>query len=211
MQKLLYGVGALAALLILIGFALPRTHRTETTIEVDAHPATVFALLNDFRRMVLWSPLTDTDPNAQILYTGGATGVGATMSWDGAIVGRGTQTIVASRPYEHLDIVISPGEPGEARSYFDLSAGTGTTVVSWTFEADYGMNIVARYFASMLGSVVAHDYQRGLENLKELAESLPDADFSDTAIESIDVQAMEIAYLRTTSRPDSASISAAMK
>lgn len=179
-------------------------------MEIDAHPATVFALLNDFRRAALWLPLTDTDPNAQILYTGNAKGVGATMSWDGAIVGNGTQTIVASRPYEHIDVVISPGEAGEAHSYFDLTGGTGTTVVSWTFEADYGMNIVARFFASMLGSVVARDYQRGLENLKELAESLPDADFSDTQIESIVVEATEIAYLRTTSRPDSTAISAAM-
>jgi hypothetical protein len=47
-QKLLYGVGAFIALLIVIGFALPRTHRTEASIEIDAHPATVFALLNDF-------------------------------------------------------------------------------------------------------------------------------------------------------------------
>ncbi|MCP4301592.1 MAG: hypothetical protein GY783_13480, partial [Gammaproteobacteria bacterium] len=210
MQKLLYGVGASIALLILIGFALPRTHRTEVSIEIDAHPATVFALLNDFRRHALWSTMVDTDPNARILYSGDSRGVGATMTWDGAIVGSGTQTIIASRPYEHVSMVISPGEPGEAQSRFDLTAGTGTTIVTWGFNADYGMNIVGRYFASMLGSVVARDHQSGLANLKELAESLPTADFSDTEIEHLVVEATEIAYLSATSSPDPAATSAVM-
>ena len=210
MQKLLYGVGALIALLIIIGFALPRTHRTEVSTEIDAHPATVFALLNDFRRYALWSPLTETDSNVRILYTGNRKGIGATMSWDGAIVGSGTQTIIASKPHVHVGIVMSPGEPGEAQSYFELTEGTGTTFVVWGFEADYGMNIVGRFFATMLGSVVARDYQRGLANLKALAESLPDADFSDTEIEHIDVEATDIAYLPTTSRPEPAAMSAAM-
>jgi len=210
LQKLLYGVGALIVLLIIIGFALPRTHRTEVSTEIDAHPATVFALLNDFRRLALWSPLTETDPNVRILYAGNRKGVGATMSWDGAIVGSGTQTIVTSTPYEHVGIVMSPGEPGEAQSYFDLTAGTGTTIVAWGFEADYGMNIVGRFFATMLGGVVARDHQRGLANLKQLAESLPDADFSDMEIEHIGVEATHIAYLATKSRPEAAAMSAAM-
>lgn len=209
-QKLLYGVGALIALLIIIGFALPRTHRTEVSTEIDAHPATVFALLNDFRRIALWSPLVENDPNVRIRFSGNSEGVGATMSWDGAIAGSGSQTIVESEPYEHIGIVMSPGEPGEARSHFNLMPGNGTTIVTWGFDADYGMNIVGRFFSSMLGSIVARDYQRGLENLKELAESLPSSDFSDLEIERLVVEATEIAYLSTSSKPESGAISEAM-
>lgn len=209
-QKLLYGVGALIALLIIIGFALPRAQRVEVSAEIDAHPATVFALLNDFRRYALWSPLVETDPNVQIVYSGNSAGVGATMSWDGTIVGSGIQTIVESKPYDRVSIVMNPGEPGEARSRFDLVPGAGTTIVTWGFETDYGMNIVGRYFAAMLGRVIARDYQSGLANLKELAESLPTADFGDIEIEQIVVEATEIAYLSTTSLPEPAAISAAM-
>ncbi len=209
-QKLLYGVAALVALLIVIGFALPRTHSVEVSTEIDAHPATVFALLNDFRRYALWSPLVDTDPNVRILYSGNDKGIGATMSWDGAIAGSGNQTIVESEPYGHIRIVMNPGEASEAQSLINLAAGTGTTIVSWRFEADYGMNIVARYFASMLGRIVARDYESGLANLKELAESLPTADFGDTEIEHITVEAAEIAYLSATSRPEPAAMSEAM-
>ena len=103
-----------------------------------------------------------------------------------------------------------PGEPGEARSWFTLMPGTGTTVVTWSFEADYGMNIIGRYFASLLGSVVAGEYRTGLDNLKSLAESLPSADFSDLEVEHLVVEATEIAYLPTSSRPEPAAISEAM-
>lgn len=210
MQKLLYGVGALVALLIVIGFALPRIHRIEVSTEIDAHPATVFALLNDFRRHELWSPLVDIDPDVRMLFSGNRTGVGATMTWDGAIAGSGTQTIVESKPYESIVIVLSPGEPGEARSHFGLVAGAGTTLVTRGFEVDHGMNIVGRFIASLLGGVVARDYQVGLENLKSLAESLPTADFSDIEVEHIVVEATEIAYLPAKSRPGPAAISEAM-
>lgn len=210
MQKLLYGAGALALLLVIIGFALPRTHHAEAMIEIEAHPATVFALLNDFRRHSLWSPLLDTDPNARIRYTGNPRGAGATMVWDGAIVGSGTQTIVESVPYERVGIVMSPGEPGEASSRFSLVPRAGKTLVTWGFDVDYGMNIVGRYFAPVLGGVVSRDYQRGLLNLKELAESLPQADFSNLEIEHLTVEAVDIAYVAMTSQPEPAAISKAM-
>ena len=210
MQKLIYGIGAFLALLIIIGFALPRTNQVEVKIEIDAHPATVFALVNDFRRFRLWSPWADTDPNARFLYSGANRGEGAIVTWDGAIIGSGNQIITESRPYEYVGIAMSPGEPGEAKSWFKLAPGVGTTIVSWGFEADYGLNIIGRYFASMLGGVVARDYHDGLGALKELAESLPGADFSDIEIEHIVVQASDIAYLPATSQPEPAAISDAL-
>jgi effector-binding domain-containing protein len=209
-QKVLYGVAAAIAALILIGFALPRTHSVEVSVEIDAHPATVFALVNDFRRFVLWAPWSDTDPNARFIHSGTHRGEGATVTWDGAIIGSGTQTITESRPFEYVGIVMNADEPGEAHSWFRLQPGTGTTIVQWGFEADYGMNIVGRYFASMLGGVVARDYQAGLQNLREFAESLPSADFSDIEIEQLVVEAQEIAYRSTMSRPEPAAISDAM-
>jgi len=209
-QKVLYGVVAAVAVLVLIGFALPRNNRVDVSIEIDAHPATVFALVNDFRRHALWSPWAETDPNARFIYSGANRGVGATMTWDGAIIGSGTQRIVESRPYDYVGVVMSPGEPGEAHTGFTLVPGTGTTVVTWSFEVDYGMNIVGRYFASLLGSVVAGEHRTGLANLKALAESLPSADFSDLEVEHLVVEATEIAYLSTASRPEPAAISEAM-
>jgi effector-binding domain-containing protein len=209
-QKVLYGILATLVALFLIGLTLPRKHSIEVATEIDAHPATVFALVNDFRRFSLWAPWADTDPNARFIYSGNIRGEGATVTWDGAILGSGTQTITESRPFEYVGIVMNAGEPGEARSWFRLAPGTGTTIVHWGFEADHGLNVVGRYFASMLSGVVARDYEAGLASLKELAESLPAADFSDLEVEHLVVEPVDIAYLATRSRPEPGAISDAM-
>jgi len=209
-RKVFYGITGFIVLLILVGLALPRHARVSVETQIDAHAATVFSLINDFRRFSLWSPWFDTDPNARIVYSGPARGVGATITWDGSIIGTGTQVITESRPFEYVAVAINPGESGAAKSRFELSGVDGTTTVAWSFETDYGLNIVGRYFALMLGGVVRRDYAEGLAALKDLAESLPGADFSGIEIEHIVVAATGIAYLPTTSVPEPAAISEAM-
>ena len=210
MQKLVYAIGGLVAVLIIIGLALPRHARVVASIEIDARPATVFALANDFHRVSLWSPSLETDPNARVIYSGPTRGVGATLTWDGLVLGSGTQVVTDSMAYTHISTTINSGEPGEARSWFDFTDSGTVTGVDWTFEADYGYNLVGRYAALLLTGVIRKDYEYGLSNLKAIAESLPRADFSDLEIERLVVESVEIAYLPTTSPPDPASISEAM-
>ena len=210
MQKFIYAIAGLIVLLLVVGLALPRHARVQVQTQIDANPATVFALANDFHRYTLWSPWLDTDPNAHVVYSGPVRGVGATMTWDGAIVGTGTQSITASAPFEHIEMTINPGESGEARTWFNFAAENGTTITDWTFETDYGYNVVGRYFALVLEGIIQRDYTKGLASLKDLAETLPRADFSDLEIEQLTVEAADIAYLSTTSVPEPAAMSEAM-
>ncbi len=210
MQKLLYSIGGFVALLIIVGLLLPARATISTSVMIDTHGATVFALLNDFRRVRLWSPMLDTDPNARVVFSGPERGVDAQMTWDGRIIGSGTQVITASRPFEYVETAINPGERGAARAWFELVAGNGQTAVTWTFEADYGYNLVGRYFALLLKGVVKRDQAVGLATLQQLAESLPRADFGDLEIERIVIEPLDIAYLATTSIPEPAAMSQAM-
>jgi effector-binding domain-containing protein/uncharacterized protein YndB with AHSA1/START domain len=209
-QKFLYVIGAVVALLIVVGLLLPRHSRVEVSTLVDAPPATVFALVNDFRRVDLWSPRTATDPNARVTFAGPDRGVGATVTWDGVIVGSGTQTIVESRPFEHVATTINPGEPGEARTWFDIGSEDGKTRVTWGFAHDHGLNLVGRYFGLLLSGVVTREFENGIAALKELAESLPRTDFGDLEVEHLVVDPLQIAYLPMTSPPEAAAISEAM-
>jgi effector-binding domain-containing protein len=209
-QKFLYVIGAFVAVLIVVGLLLPRHTRVEVSALVDAPPATVFALVNDFRRVDLWSPKTASDPNARVIFSGPPRGIGATVTWDGVIVGSGTQAIVESRPYEHIATMINPGEAGEARTWFDFAREDGKTRVTWGFAHDHGLNLVGRYFALLLSGVVKREFENGIAALQELAESLPRTDFGDLEVEHLVVEALEIAYRPSTSPPEAAAISDAM-
>ncbi len=203
-------MGGLILLLIIVGLALPQHARVVASHEIDARPATVYALVNDFHRVSLWSPWIETDPNARILYSGPTRGVGATISWDGLVLGLGSQTITENRPFEYIGTLINAGEPGAARSWFDFTDTGSATVVNWTFEADYGYNLVGRYAALLLKGIIKRDYEHGLSSLGELAESLPRADFSVLEVEPLVVEADDIAYRAASSSPDPASMSAAL-
>jgi effector-binding domain-containing protein len=209
-QKLAYGIGSFVLLILLIGLALPSQSRFVVSTDIDAPQATVFALVNDMRRVNLWTPIESTDPNAKVVYSGPPRGEGSTVTWDGAVVGSGTESISESRPYEYVEMWINRGEPGETRTWFELAPGTGTTNVEWGFEHDYGLNVIGRYFGLMVTGVIRRDYETAIADLRELAESLPAADFSDIEIEHLVVEAVDIAYIPTTAPPLPGETSVAM-
>ena len=210
MQKVLYGVGILIALMLLGGFALPSKSRFVVSADIDAPRATVFALVNDMQRVKLWSPITASDPNARVIFSGPNRGIGSTLTWDGSIAGSGTQRISESRPFEFVETIINAGEPGESRTWFHLEEKVGVTHVQWGFEHDYGLNVIGRYLGLIVTSIIRKDYEMGIADLRTLAESLPQADFSDVEIEQLVIQAVDIAYLSTSSAPAPGATSAAM-
>lgn len=210
MQKIIIAMGIVLALLVAIGLSLPQHARVVASLEIDARPATVFALVNNFSRVTLWSPWLERDPGAQVDISGPDRGVGAQMAWKGPVLGVGSQLITASEPYSHVATVINPGEQAQALSWFDLRDTGTSTVVNWSFETDYGFNLVGRYTALLLNGVIRRDYEQGLRNLAELAESLPRADFSDLQVERLEVEGQEIAFRSAAAPRDPASMSRAM-
>ena len=210
MRNVLYGVGLVVALLLLGGFALPSKSRFVVSANIDAPRATVFALVNDMQRARLWLPITESDPNARVVFSGPGRGIGSTLTWDGVVAGSGTQRISASRPFEFVETIINAGESGQSRTWFELDEEVGLTHVQWGFEHDYGLNVIGRYLGLIVTGVIRRDYERGISNLQALAESLPRADFSEIEIEQLVVEAVDIAYLSATSAPVPGATSAAM-
>ena len=210
LKKFVYSIGALILALALIGIFLPARVLVERSIAIDARQATVFALLNDFHQVNKWSPWIEDDPNARIEIFGPRRGVGATVAWDGNIIGQGSQTITESVPFERVVTALDFGDQGNAIVVFELRETDGGTEVVWTFNMDFGFNLVGRYFGLIIGGTVGDDYEEGLASLKSMAEGLPKTDFSDVEIEHIVVDATDIAYFPTSSVPEAKAISDAM-
>jgi len=210
MNKFWRPVGGVVFSFIVIGILLPSRPQVLREIIIDAHPATVFVLLNDFHRVNLWSSKTDEDPNARVAISGPPLGRNATLQWNGQIIGKGRQIITDSAPFERVANLITLNESTELTSVFTLIPQDGMTKVVWAYERDFGLNLAGRYFGLLLDRIHGPRLEHGLRRLADLAESLPRADFSDLEVEQIVVEAADIAYLVTTSRPDAAAMSEAM-
>ena len=129
-RKLAFGLGTPCFLFFAIGVFLPSQARVEREILINAHQATVFALINDFHQINKWSHWLSGDPNIGIEVSGPTRGVGATISWSGNIIGHGSQTITVSDGLQEVLI---------QRTLDDLgvkpTAATDSTSGSTTFAA----------------------------------------------------------------------------
>ncbi len=150
---------------------------TRSTL-IQAPPATVFALVNDFHKWEDWSPWAKIDPNAKNSFDGPAEGVGAGFGWSGNNdVGEGHMKITESKPAEiiKLDLVFKRPMEGTNLTVFTFKPeGTGTNV-SWTMSGENN------FIAKMIGLVMNCDkmvggmFETGLASMKARAEAAPKA------------------------------------
>lgn len=208
----------LVALFVVTGFLLPKQVHIERSITIERPATMMFELLNSYRHFNEWSPWAKRDPNALFTISGPEAGVGARMSWVGEpqLVGSGWQEIVGSKPYEKIDIKLDFDAQGIADTGFTLVEQGDGTEVTWFFDSDLteGVNLLdsflARYFGLLFDRWVGGDYEMGLANLKDYAESLPVSDFSQLEIERVSATAQRILYVTTDSSQDPADIAIAM-
>jgi effector-binding domain-containing protein len=181
-----------------IALFLPGTTHVERSIVIDAPQATLFALTNSFARFNEWSPWAERDPDAVYAYKGPAAGVGAGMSWtsEDRKVGSGSQEIVSSTPFDEVKTRLDFGDQGTAEAFFRLRPGEDGVTVTWGFDTDFGMDLVGRWVGLAFDSMIGPEYEKGLANLKELAESLPDTDWSDVELAVTDMAPITIASTR---------------
>jgi effector-binding domain-containing protein len=207
-KKISIGLAVVAALFCGVGLLLPRTAHVERSIVLATAPATVFTVLNGFGQFQKWSPWADLDPHAKTVYEGPATGVGAKMSWSGnADAGTGSQEVIESTPYSLIRIRLVFGDFGGdfTASYVLEPAETGTKL-TWAFDANYGSNIIGRYFGLLSEHLIGPDYEKGLARLKTFVEALPRSDFSGLQISVIETRAEPVLMTSARSANDANSI-----
>ncbi|QIK77053.1 SRPBCC family protein [Nocardioides piscis] len=145
---------------------------TTRSAHIDAPPATVHALVNDFRQWPRWSPWEGIDPQLQRTYSGAATGAGSRYAWAGnAKAGAGTMEILRSEP-SRVEIALEFIKPFKAANIttFAFAPAAGGTDVTWTMTGQRGvvMGLMGKlYFDRAIGK----DFERGLGSLRSAAES----------------------------------------
>lgn len=198
-------VTLLAAFLAFLagGLLLPRSVVVERSIEIDRPVATVFTLVDGYATWHEWSPWLLRDPDLHYAVGETVAGPGARLEWRGdeRQVGAGVQQVVASAPYRQVDVRLQMDQLGEASIRFDVERIAGGTRLSWRYESALAQGqgavggIFARYFGLFYAPWVARDLERGLERIRELAESLPGADFAGLRVERVESPGAPIVFL----------------
>jgi len=215
MKIVKYALAVIVSLIVLlgvIGLALPDRAHIERSVQIDAHPSTVFTVLNSFRLFNEWSPWHERDPNTDYTYAGPHTGVGAKMSWksDQRDVGSGSQEIIESEPYSHIKTLLDFGTQGNANASFSIAPSGQASTLTWALDTEFGGNLLERYFGLFLDKWVGGDYEKGLAKLKTLVEALPAADFSDADLQILDIDPVPVAYASGSTSDNPTAIAAAL-
>jgi hypothetical protein len=148
--------------------------RVERSIHVDAPPAEIAPMIEDFHRWSAWSPYEKLDPAMQRSYGGAERGVGAVYEWTGKKAGAGRMEIKAVQP-ALITIQLDFTKPMKASNtaFFVLEPDGAGTRVTWAMEGPRTlMTKVMGLFMSM-DSLVGKDFEKGLADLKDLAERAP--------------------------------------
>jgi hypothetical protein len=175
-KKILLGLIAVIALFLAYAATRPADFHVERSATLAASPAALFAQVNDHHNFNAWNPFLKLDPNVKNTYSGPASGVGATCSWEGnSNIGAGSSTIIESKPGELVRMRMDWKRPMEGTSTVDFTFRPvgDKTEVTW---AMYGKN-------GFLGKVVSvfmdcdkmcgPPFEEGLAALGKVAASAP--------------------------------------
>jgi effector-binding domain-containing protein len=190
----------LAFLLVLVlafflgAYLLPGRIELERRIDIDRPAATVFAVIDNLARFNEWSPWFDLDPAAKYRFEGPSSGPGAIMHWAGSnAVGTGTLRILDSQSPSRVDTqVVFDGFGEPAAAVFGIEPlSTMASRVTWSFSTDL-TGPLARWFGLLMPGYIGKDYERGLQKLKALVETLPADDFGDLQVAIEDIEPIRI-------------------
>jgi uncharacterized protein YndB with AHSA1/START domain len=171
----LIGIVVLVAIVgvFIVAAMRPDSFTVKRSITINAAPAKVHALINDFQAWQRWSPWEKKDPGMTRTLSAATAGTGATYGWVGnKEVGQGEMQISSSTPPSQVVIQLHFMKPFEAKNEVDfrLTPKDEMTEVVWDMHGP------APFINKLMGvfmnfdKMIGKDFEQGLANLKALAE-----------------------------------------
>ena len=188
-KNIAIGLAGLVAILIAVIAIQPSTFAIERATDIAAPPDVVFAHLDSPRAMDVWSPWVKMDPQQTLTHEGPESGVGAIESWEGPQIGAGRLTITGVSPNEEVEMRLEFTKPMQAtnRALFTLIPAGDGTHVTWRMEGTNNFVGKAASLVMNMDETVGGPFERGLADLKTLAE----ADAKQRAEQAATAQAAE--------------------
>jgi effector-binding domain-containing protein len=169
LRRILLSILVLIAILIGIGFFLPRHVHVIRSLVIKAPSEFIYEQVNSFKNWKNWSPWHQLDTNMKMEYAGPAEGIGASFTYqsDNKKVGNGRLTITNCVAYDSIVLEMDFMENGKANGKFVFTKSDSGTLVEWIMESDLGNKPISRWFGLFMDNMVGNDFEKGLASLNQ--------------------------------------------
>jgi len=188
LKVILLIIVAIVVLLLIIGLFLPKNVHIESSTTIDAPAKVAFKQVNNLSSWVNWSPWIEEDPDIIETYEGPVEGVGAMYLWEMGGGEKGQLTIRESKPYEKIVNDLDFYEQGSAVGTWTFEETDGVTTVTWGMDMKDFSYPVEVYMGVLMDMMMKPYFEKGLSNLKEYCENLPEeveSGVTETQVESM--------------------------
>lgn len=171
---IIVGIVVLAILAILaIAATKPNNFIVQRSTEIAAPAEAVFSLIDDFHKWRDWSPWEGLDPDLKRKMSGTDSGPGAVYEWDGnKKVGTGRMEIIEATAPVKAVIKLDFLRPFEAHNVaeFTIVPQGQTSRVNWTMRGPAPFMTKLMQTVMNFDKMIGKDFEKGLANLKAIAE-----------------------------------------
>lgn len=165
----------IVVLVVVVSFFLPSKGIVERDIVINSTAPVIFNQINTLKNWEMWSPWHKIDPQMKLTYEGPPGGKDALYKWESTHpkVGNGILKIIESNPFDLIITSMDFMESGVATGIYKLEKNADGIKVTWRIETDLGMNPFTKYLGLMMDAMLGAEFEKGLNSLKVLSESLP--------------------------------------
>ena len=157
----------------IVGFFLPNDVSVSRVTSVNADPSVVYNIVNDLKTYDEWMPWNKRDPDMKKEFGPKTTGQGAWYRWESEDrnVGKGKLTIVESIPSEKVVTRLEFAGYDPTAGGWRINRNGNSTEVTWFMNSKMGNNPFARWMGLMMDQMVGSEFEKGLQELKRVAEN----------------------------------------
>ena len=175
-QKIVAAIVTVLVVFVVLVAMQPGEFRVARSTTIAASPSVAFAQVNDLHAFNQWNPWTRKDLAMKQSYEGPRAGPGAVYRWEGnAEVGAGSMTITETRPSELVRMRLEFHKPLRAINAVDFTFEPvgDRTAVTWSMAGTNNLTAKAMHLFMDMDAMVGSDFEKGLADMKALAERQP--------------------------------------
>ncbi len=169
LRIILVAILIVVAIVLITAIFLPSQYHIERQTIINAPVDTVFALVSDYHHWLEWNPWSQMDSQAEHTIRG--EGIGSSWQWNGDKIGRGKLTLEKIKENQFIQselVFLSPNEM-HADDFWYFKSQDQRTLTIWAQEGRLSYPL-GRIMGLFLDGMIGPDFERGLNNLRQLAE-----------------------------------------